>query len=172
MKKHLPYVLIAAAALALDQISKYLIEAFIPLGGTIPIIDGFFDLTYVRNTGAAWSLFAGSGMTFFYVITAVALAALVLFYRHTSPRDVLTRCGLALMISGALGNLIDRICFQYVRDFLHFNFFGYDFPVFNIADICVVWGILLGAVYYLFLYEKYDAPKKEGESHGADPRRS
>ena len=79
MKKHLPYVLIAAATLALDQISKYLIEAFIPLGGTIPIIDGFFDLTYVRNTGAAWSLFAGSGMTFFYVITAVALAALVLF---------------------------------------------------------------------------------------------
>ncbi len=143
MKKHLPYVLIAAAALALDQISKYLIEAFIPLGGTISIIDGFFDLTYVRNTGAAWSLFAGSGMTFFYVITAVALAALVLFYRHTSPRDVLTRCGLALMISGALGNLIDRICFQYVRDFLHFNFFGYDFPVFNIADSVLCIGVFL-----------------------------
>ena len=78
-----------------------------------------------------------------------ALAALVLFYRHTSPRDVLTRCGLALMISGALGNLIDRICFQYVRDFLHFNFFGYDFPVFNIADSVLCIGVFLIIVAFM-----------------------
>ena len=62
MKRHLPYVLIGAAALVLDQLTKYLIEAFIPLGGSIPLIEGFFDLTYVRNTGAAWSMFEGSGM--------------------------------------------------------------------------------------------------------------
>ena len=154
MKKHLPYVLIAAAALALDQISKYLIEAFIPLGGTIPIIDGFFDLTYVRNTGAAWSLFAGSGMTFFYVITAVALAALVLFYRHTSPRDVLTRCGLALMISGALGNLIDRVRLGYVVDFFYFELI--DFPVFNVADIFVTLSAVLLAVLLLLYYKEED----------------
>ena len=73
----------------------------------------------------------------------------MLFYRHTSPRDVLTRCGLALMISGALGNLIDRICFQYVRDFLHFNFFGYDFPVFNIADSVLCIGVFLIIVAFM-----------------------
>ena len=143
MKRHLPYVLIGAAALVLDQLTKYLIEAFIPLGGSIPLIEGFFDLTYVRNTGAAWSMFEGSGMTFFYVITAVALVALALFYRHTSPQDKWTRCGLALMISGAIGNLIDRICFHYVRDFLHFNFFGYDFPVFNVADSALCIGVFI-----------------------------
>ena len=100
MKRHLPYVLIGAAALVLDQLTKYLIEAFIPLGGSIPLIEGFFDLTYVRNTGAAWVLpgacSKAAGMTFFYVITAVALVALALFYRHTSPQDKWTRCGLAL----------------------------------------------------------------------------
>ena len=72
MKKHLPYILIVAAALLLDQVTKYIIEANLSLEASIEVIPGFFRLLYVRNTGAAWSLFAGSGMTFFYVITIVA----------------------------------------------------------------------------------------------------
>ena len=143
MKKHLPYILIVAAALLLDQVTKYIIEANLSLEASIEVIPGFFRLLYVRNTGAAWSLFAGSGMTFFYVITIVALIVLFLFYRACEERDVWNRIALALMMSGALGNLIDRICFQYVRDFLHFNFFGYDFPVFNIADSVLCIGVFL-----------------------------
>ena len=141
MKKHLPYILIVAAALLLDQVTKYIIEANLSLEASIEVIPGFFRLLYVRNTGAAWSLFAGSGMTFFYVITIVAL--IVLFYRACEERDVWNRIALALMMSGALGNLIDRLCFQYVRDFLSFNFFGYEFPVFNIADCALCIGVFL-----------------------------
>lgn len=143
MKKHLPYILIVAAALLLDQVTKYIIEANLSLEASIEVIPGFFRLLYVRNTGAAWSLFAGSGMTFFYVITIVALIVLFLFYRACEERDVWNRIALALMMSGALGNLIDRLCFQYVRDFLSFNFFGYEFPVFNIADCALCIGVFL-----------------------------
>ena len=88
MKKHLPYILIVAAALLLDQVTKYIIEANLSLEASIEVIPGFFRLLYVRNTGAAWSLFAGSGMTFFYVITIVALIVLFLFYRACEERDV------------------------------------------------------------------------------------
>lgn len=143
MKKHLPFLLVALAALALDQISKYIVAAQIALGEQIEVIPGFFSLTYVRNTGAAWSLFAGNDMLFFYLATAVALVVLFLFYRHSGREDFGTRMGLALMMSGALGNLIDRVCFHYVRDFLDFNLLGYDFPVFNIADSALCIGVFL-----------------------------
>ncbi|MEG1066517.1 MAG: signal peptidase II, partial [Erysipelotrichaceae bacterium] len=111
-------------------------------------IKGFFSLTYVRNTGAAWSIMEGN-MIFFYIISIVALITMIGFYRNASDQDKYTKIGITLMISGTIGNLIDRVFLQYVRDFLSFIIFNYDFPVFNVADmaLCIGVGFILLQIY-------------------------
>lgn len=158
MKKHSIYVLIGVIVLILDQVSKYMIEAFLSLGESVSIIPGFFQLLYVRNTGGAWSMFAGADMMVFYVITIIELIVLFLFYRACEEKDTWNRSALALMMAGAIGNLIDRLIFQYVRDFLSFNLFGYEFPVFNIADCALCIGVFL--IVGKILLEEFGVNKK------------
>ena len=126
--------LLILAVVALDQITKYSIEAQLSFGQSIEIIKGFFSLTYARNTGAAWSILSGQ-MTFFYIISTIALVVMTYFLFKTDKKEHLQRIALALLIAGTLGNFIDRLMFQYVRDFLDFIILGYDFPIFNVADI-------------------------------------
>lgn len=126
--------LLILAVVALDQITKYAIEAQLSFGQSIEIIKGFFSLTYARNTGAAWSILSGQ-MTFFYIISTIALVVMTYFLFKTDKKENLQRIALALLIAGTLGNFIDRLMFQYVRDFLDFIILGYDFPIFNVADI-------------------------------------
>jgi signal peptidase II len=127
-------VALILAVVGLDQITKYAIEARLPLGQSIELIKGFFSLTYARNTGAAWSILTGQ-MTFFYIISTIALIVMTYFLLKTDKKENLQRIALALLIAGTLGNFIDRLMFQYVRDFLDFIIIGYDFPIFNVADI-------------------------------------
>lgn len=142
------FVLLGVILLFLDQITKYAIAASLELYESITIIPNFFYITYVQNTGAAWSMLEGK-MGFFYVIGIVFLIAMVYFYRNTPKKEWFTRLGIVLMMSGTVGNLIDRFAFQYVRDFLDFIILGYDFPIFNVADIalCVGVGCILLDVY-------------------------
>lgn len=125
------------------------------------LIPGVVELTRVHNYGAAWSSFSGMRWLLIAVtsliVLAVAWALLRRVVRH--PLGVSAGC---LIISGGLGNILDRVRLGYVVDMFHLTFWP-SYPVFNVADICIVGGAVLGAVYYLWFYEKYD---KKGISHG------
>ena len=129
-------------SLIADQVSKYIVETNAQFHD-IRVIEGFFHITYVKNTGMAWSML--SGQTGLLALISAAAIGFMLYYLLHSKPDRLTSFGLALMIGGAAGNLIDRLFLGYVRDFLNFYIFGYDFPVFNIADsvLCVGVGVLI-----------------------------
>lgn len=96
-------------------------------------------------------------MVFFYLISIAFLIGMLIFYRSTDSSDRLTRIGVVLMMAGTLGNFIDRLAFQYVRDFLDFIILGYDFPVFNVADISLCVGV--GLIVLSMVLETYGGRK-------------
>lgn len=139
---YLFYFTVVFGLVAFDQLSKYYIVANIPLNSAIDIIPGFFKVTYVQNFGAGFSILQNQ-ITLFLIITPIAIIFLCYLLFKTKKGDLLTISGLLLMIAGALGNFIDRIFTVYVVDFLDFVIFGYDFPVFNIADSFLTIGVFL-----------------------------
>ncbi|KYH32566.1 lipoprotein signal peptidase [Moorella mulderi DSM 14980] len=134
----LPFLLLAALVLGIDQLSKYIIRANFQPNESLPVINSVFHLTYVNNPGAAFGLLAYKTPVFVSVTLLVAVIILVA-YRFLPPGRILLRLALALMLGGALGNLIDRLRFGYVVDFLDFRIW----PVFNLADIAIVSGVIL-----------------------------
>lgn len=130
---------IIVSFLFFDLVTKSLVQHKLIEGNNYEIIDNFFYLTYVRNEGMAWSLLWGARWLF-VIGTLFAIGVLVYFFVITKKNEVLTRYGITFVLGGTLGNLFDRVVFGYVRDFLNFYVFGYDFPIFNIADIGVVLG--------------------------------
>lgn len=134
-------------ALVLDQLTKYLVKTTMTLGEKITIIPGFFTITSHRNTGAAWGIFSGN-MPLFYGITVLALG---LFFFLFKDADIIKKpfysVAVYLMVAGGIGNFIDRLRYQQVVDFIDVDIFSYTtFPIFNIADICLVVGMILFAL--------------------------
>lgn len=134
-----------------DQLSKLYISSTMQVSESIKVIENFFYITYARNTGAAWSIGQGMGFVFVGIAIAMSIGIVYYLYKHSDVK-MLTRFTLLLIVAGGIGNAIDRIRFGYVIDFLDFYIFGYDFPIFNIADCCIT--IALFALILIMLTEK------------------
>ena len=131
----------------IDQISKYIVVQTLPLYDSITLIEGFFSFTHIQNRGAAWGMFSEHRWVFL-AATAIAIIVLPIVLYRFRKLHVLFGTSMSLIIGGAVGNMIDRLFLGYVVDFLEFTFI--DFPVFNIADICIVVGTFMMAAYILF----------------------
>ena len=125
--------------LVIDQLVKSAVSNQIALGTVKSFIPGVLSLTNLRNDGAAWSILSGNQI-FFYLITVVALVVLI-YLLVTQRQHLLYQWGLILMITGTLGNFIDRIRLKYVVDMFQIDFF--NFPIFNIADMCLTFGVII-----------------------------
>ena len=140
MKKNRFFWIAALVGLLLDRVTKYwVVQSFEDLGDTVPLWEGVFHFTYVVNTGAAFSLFEQTGGWLRWLSLAVSLGLIALAW--FGPRLKITeQLGYGLILAGALGNGIDRFLFGYVVDFLDFRLI--QFPVFNLADVCINVGIV------------------------------
>jgi len=147
------YYVIIAAIVAADQVVKHMIASGMTPGESVPVIDGILNISYIRNTGAAFSAFS-SHTWMLIVITSVLMAVgLVYVTRHRKDRNRMLMTALAVIIGGGAGNLIDRIVNGYVVDFIQVG----AWPVFNIADISVCTGCGLLCIYIIFI---------DGRKHG------
>lgn len=141
-KYGLLYLITFIIVLGGDLVTKLVVNESMQLGQSYQVIKNFFYFTYIHNTGAAWGMLSGR-FFLFYAISIIAGIMLIYYFIKSDKSQVLLRFGIVLIFSGMLGNLYDRVVFRYVRDFLDFFVFGYDFPIFNIADMGVVIGVLL-----------------------------
>ena len=160
------YTAVCLLILAADQALKAWVAGNFELYATRPLLPGLVELQYVRNTGGGWSVLSEHTWLLTALSCLIILAVLVLLGKKI-VRHPLGRWACVLLLAGGIGNQIDRFRLGYVVDMFHFQFFP-TFPVFNIADMAIVCGTVLGAVYYLFFYEKYDAGRG-GENHGDHP---
>ena len=135
---------------ALDQVFKYMIVSNFELGQTQTLIPGVLNLTYIRNEGVAFGMFAGM-QWLFIALTVILLALIVIYMFVKRPQSKFFYFTVALIVGGGIGNLIDRIAYGYVVDYLSLTFFQ---PVCNFADYCITVGVILLAVYLLFFAGK------------------
>lgn len=154
-KHYIAAFILAATGVLLDQWSKYLAVTYLKDKNPIDLIPGIFQLTYLENRGAAFGILQGK-QWFFYISTFLVMGAVIWIYMKipASKKFLPLRICAILIVSGAIGNLIDRIRLQYVIDFFYFKLI--DFPVFNVADIFVTVSTILLLVLVLFYYKEED----------------
>lgn len=164
MKMSSPWspILIAAGVVGLDQLVKGWVLATFQLYESWPVIPGFFDLTFLVNTGAAFGMLAGEQnlwrQLFFVAMTTVALVVLCVAFRQYRHEGGFYVVGIGLIGGGALGNLVDRIRFGHVVDFLDFSIKGHHWPAFNVADSAISVGVALFLLAGLREIRKEGAP--------------
>ena len=144
----------SAFFLLIDQLIKWFIQSTFDINQSITVIPNFFHITYTRNIGAAWSILAGNTI----ILVMITFFALYYLYEFFLKNQTFTKYEMvtySLLIGGILGNLVDRIFFHSVVDYLDFTFFSYHFPIFNFADSCIVIGVGLLIIKIL-----------RGEKHG------
>ena len=147
LQVRLPYILLVAVTLCLDRWSKSLIESRLNLNESVSVIDGLFNITYVRNTGVAFGIFSSisspSKSMLLSVFTAIAVIVVVVYSFRSPARNRILQIALGFILGGALGNLYDRVRFGYVIDFIEFYYRSYQWPSFNVADSAISAGVVL-----------------------------
>jgi len=146
--------------LVADQLTKFIVDQTMPLHHSIPVIENLFSLTYVRNTGAAFGIFASSAAAFRLPIligfSILAIGFIIMMLRRLPDRETGLITALAFILGGAVGNLIDRVAYGEVIDFLDFYWSRYHWPAFNLADSFITMGVVI-TLFYLI------------KARGADP---
>lgn len=154
----MPYFIIAAVVVIVDQLVKFFVRSSVPLYSTTTLIPGLINLTYYQNTGAAFSILRDSTWLLTLISLVISAVLLYIMLRRPLPHRF-GQVTLALILGGAVGNLIDRFFFGYVVDMFQLGFM--NFPVFNVADMSLVCGGVLLCVYILFFYDKKDEVSDE-----------
>jgi len=146
-KKNVIFLSTVAVLIILDQVTKYIIHKGMALHESIPVVPGFFNITYIRNPGAAFGFLAGASPTFRYVffigITIAAIGLILHYLRTYAAGDQLLTISLGMILSGAVGNLIDRVRFGEVIDFLDVYLGTSHWPAFNVADSAISVGAFI-----------------------------
>ena len=147
LSHRLPELWIAGVIVLLDQATKALVRAKLPLHDSVTVIPGFFDLTHVRNTGAAFGMLDNADFPYkpalMVLVALIALGAVASYALTLPATQRVARFGLALILGGAIGNLIDRATMGYVVDFVDVYFRGVHFWAFNVADSAITVGVVL-----------------------------
>jgi len=152
--KYLKLAVIAGSVIILDQITKAIILYSMSLYHSIPVVPGFFSITHIHNPGGAFGFMANQSpvvrsMVFLF-FSALAVCLIFYFYKKTPKEYSLLAAGFALIFGGAIGNLIDRIRFGKVVDFLDFSIGNFHWPAFNIADSAISIGMVIFAYHFFF----------------------
>lgn len=154
----MPFIslIVGAVLVIIDQIIKYFVSAYLQPVGSVSVIDNIFSLTYVENKGVAFGMF--SDMRWIFVALTSILLVIIIFYMFKKrPKGKFFYVCAALIIGGGIGNLIDRIFYGYVIDYLSLSFFP---PVCNFADYCITAGTIMLVIYLLFFSDILDSSKK------------
>lgn len=156
-------LLLSVAVILLDQVCKDLVMRHFYPGEGIPVVPGFFNLVYVRNTGAAWGMFGG--LNGWLALFSILMLATIILFRRSFLDDTLThRIAFGLMVGGIVGNLIDRVRLQYVVDFLDFHWGPHHFPAFNVADSAICIGV---GLYMITAFMTSTHPLRELGANGS-----
>ncbi len=150
-------IVIIAVVITFDLLSKHFAEkGLVSEGNSANFIPGFINFYLLYNNGGGWNIFAGQ-IVFLVIFSVLVIAALTVFYvlrlkKHKTSASLTFAISYGLIFGGFFGNLFDRLAFGHVRDFLNFQFM--NFPVFNVADICLCVGMVLLAIYFIFIFDK------------------
>jgi signal peptidase II len=159
LKSRLPYIVLILLILGLDRWTKWLIHTRLLLNQTILIVDGFFNITYVRNTGVAFGILDAVSLpmksTVLAILTSAAIAGVFIYSWRTPISQRLLHVSLSLILAGALGNLYDRLHYGFVIDFIDLYFRDFRWPSFNVADSAITLGVGLLAL-QLFHKDTHD----------------
>ncbi len=153
MKKYFKIIILTILLIIFDQVSKLLITKYFEVGDSLTIINNFLKFLYIKNTGAAFGLFMNN-IFILIIVTNILLVYLIIELKKNINNKILV-ISLSLIISGALGNLIDRIFRGYVVDFISFTLFNKEMAIFNIADIFITIGVTILLV-HIFKEGKYE----------------